>query len=121
MRPYDGYSDEAMADPTADCREIINNSDFDIEGGSFWLRYIIVRNSDVANDAVLELYDQDEGVAVGANKRGEFDVPAEATTVLDIPAPGIKFDKNCTAGITGATGTIAAYAIHAGGYIVGGM
>ena len=119
-REYDGYNDEALVDPTAtDARELITGSDFDGDGAAFWLRYIIIRNTGVAG--VCEIYDQDEGVAVAANKRFEFDVPATTTTTIDIPAPGIMFITNLTAGLTGNTGTVAAYACHAGGYLVGGM
>jgi len=117
-REYDGFNDEAMADPTAACRELITGADFDGEGATFWLRYILVSNTGPAG--ILELYDQNEAVAVGANKRGEFNVPAD-TTLIEIPAPGMSFRVNLTAGLTGATGTIAAYGIHAGGYLVGGM
>lgn len=120
MRPYDGYNDEALADPTADCRELITDADFDGNGQEFWLRYIIIRESGgVAG--VLELYDQDEGVAVAANQRTSVDVPASTTTSIDIPAPGMKFTTNITAGLNGGLGTVAAYNIHVGGYVTGGM
>ncbi len=121
-REYDGYNDEAIVDPAAtECRELISGADFDGEGAIFWLRYIIVRNSSAATAGILELYDQDEAVAVAADKRFEFDIPASATTVLELPAPGISFKTNLTAGLTSNNGTVAAYAIHAGGYLVGGM
>jgi hypothetical protein len=45
MKPFDGYSDEAIADPTVDCRELISGADFDGDGQEFWLRFIIVRES----------------------------------------------------------------------------
>ena len=121
MRPISGFSDEAMADPTADCRELISGADFDGAGQEFWLRYIIIRNSHAADDAVLEVYDQNEGVAVGANLRFVADVPASTTTTIEFPAPGVKFRTNLTAGINGAVGTVAAYNVHAGGYATGGM
>ena len=120
-REYDGYSDEAMADPTADCRELITGANFDGSGQEFWLRYIIIRNSHAADDAILEVYDQNEGVAVGANLRFVADVPASTTTTIEFPAPGVRFSVNITAGINGGTGTVAAYNVHAGGYVTGGM
>ncbi len=121
-RDYDGFNDEAMVSPTAtECRELISDANFDLDGAVFWLRYIIIRNSSAAVDGILEVYDQDEAVAVAANKRFEFDVPASTTTVLELPAPGISFKVNITAGLTTNLGTVAAYAIHAGGYLVGGI
>ena len=120
MKPYDGYSDEAMADPTADCRELISGANFDGNGQEFWLRYIIAIETGGV-DAILEFYDQNEGVAVGANKRFSVNIPKSTTTTIDIPAPGIKFTTNMTAGVTGGAGTLAAYNIHAGGYLVGGV
>lgn len=120
MKPYDGYSDEAMADPTADCRELISGSDFDGNGQEFWLRYIIAIETGGV-DAILELYDQNEGVAVAANKRFSVNVPKSTTTMIEFPAPGVKFTTNITAGVNGGSGTLAAYNVHAGGYLVGGM
>ena len=120
-REYDGYNDEALADPTTDCRELITGADFDGEGAVFWLRYIIIRNSHASTDAILELYDQDEGAATGANQRGAIDVPASTTTYIEFPAPGKSFKTNLTAGINGGSGTISAYNVVAGGYLVGGM
>ena len=119
MRPYSGFSDEAMADPTVDCRELISGADFDGGGQEFWLRYIIVRNTGIAG--ALEVYDQNEGVAVGANLRFVADCPANATTTIEFPAPGVRFVTNLTAGLNAAAGTVAAYNVQAGGYLSGGM
>ncbi len=118
-RDFDGYNDEAMADPTVDCRELITGADFANGGQIFWLRYLIVYNSGAAG--VLDVYDQNEGVAVAANQRFAMNVPAASTTVLEIPAPGISFTTCITAGLNGGIGTIGAYGIHAGGFVVGGM
>jgi len=120
MRPYDGYSDEAMANPTADVRELISGADFDGNGQEFWLRYIIARESGGA-DAILEVYDQNEGVAVAASLRFVVDIPKSTTTMIEFPAPGVRFVTNITAGVNGGTGTLAAYNVHAGGYVNGGM
>jgi hypothetical protein len=120
-RDYDGYNDEALTDPTVDCRELITGADFDAGGQIFWLRYIIIRNSHATDDAILEVYDQNEGVAVAINLRFTADLPANATTVIEIPSPGISFYVNITAGLNGATGTVAVGNAHAGGYQVGGM
>lgn len=120
MRPYDGVTDEALADPTVDCRELISGADFDGNGQEFWLRYIILRESGgVAG--VLEVYDQDEGAAVGANLKFTANVPANATTTIEFPAPGMRFATNIVAGLNGGLGTVAAYNAHAGGYVTGGM
>jgi len=120
MRPYDGYNDQAMADPTAACRELISGANFDGNGQEFWLRYIIAIETGGV-DAILEFYDQNEAVAVAANKRFSVNIPKSTTTTIDIPAPGIKFTTNLVAGVTGGSGTLAAYNIHAGGYLIGGM
>lgn len=120
MKPFDGYNDEAMADPTADVRELISGADFDGDGQEFWLRSLIIRESGGV-DAILDVYDQNEGVAVAANQRFSVNVPKSTTTTIDIPAPGIKFTTNLTAGVNGGLGTLAAYNIHASGYVVGGM
>lgn len=120
-REYDGYNDEALADPTADCREIITGADFNGEGSTFWLRYIIIRNSHATADAVVNVYDQDEGVAVNTNLRFVFDAPASTTTTVELPAPGASFLTNITAGIVSGTGTVDIGNVHAGGYLVGGM
>ena len=119
MRPFDGYNDQALADPTVDCRELITDADFDGNGTIFFLRYIIIRNSGIVG--VLEIYDQNEGVAVGANLRFVADLPAATTTLIEIPAPGISFVVNITAGLTAAAGTVAIGNAHAGGYVSGGM
>jgi len=120
MRPYDGYSDQAMADPTAACREIISGANFDGNGQEFWLRYIIAIETGGV-DAILQVYDQNEAVAVAANLRFAANVPKSTTTMIEFPAPGVKFTTNITAGVVGGSGTLAAYQVHAGGYISGGM
>lgn len=120
MKPFDGYSDEAMADPTVDCRELISGADFDGDGQEFWLRFIIVRESGGV-DGVFDIYDQNEGAEVAANKRFSVNVPKSTTTTIEFPAPGVKFVTNITGGLVGAAGTVSAYNVHAGGYVVGGM
>ncbi len=120
-REYDGFNDEALADPTADCRELITGADFDGDLGTFWLRYIIIRESGGANDAIVSLYDQDEGVAVAANLRAAFDLPKGTTQIIEFPAPGLSFKTNITAGLVAAAGTVAIGNAHAGGYLIGSM
>jgi len=121
MRPYDGHSDEALADPTVDCRELITGADFDGEEATFWCRGIVVKNDHAADDAVLSLYDQNEGVAVAANQKGSYDIPAATTVFIEFPAPGKSFLVNIVAGLDGAVGTVNAYDISASGYLTGGM
>jgi len=119
-RDYDGNNATAMVDPTAQVRELITGADFNGEAATFWLRSLVIRNTGV--DGVLEVYDQDGAIAaVPANKKLDIDVPANATTVVELPGPGVSFKTNITAGLNGALGTVAAYAIHAGGYLVGGQ
>jgi len=118
-RDYDGNNALAMIDPTAGVRELIAGANFDGEACTFWLRSLVIRNTGV--DGVLEVYDQNAAVAVAANKKLDIDVPANSTTVVELPGPGVSFKVNITAGLNGALGTVAAYAIHAGGYLVGGQ
>jgi len=112
--PVSGYNDEALTVPATDMREIISGEDFDGEGVVFWLRGMAIGNEHATETAVVELADQDEGALTAANQRGVFICPANATTVFDFPAPGIKFKTNITAATTG--GTIGAYGVVAWGY-----
>jgi hypothetical protein len=70
---------------------------------------------------VFDIYDQNEGAEVAANKRFSVNVPKSTTTTIEFPAPGVKFVTNITGGLVGAAGTVSAYNVHAGGYVVGGM
>jgi hypothetical protein len=112
--PLSGYNDEALTIPATDMREIISGEDFDGDTVTFWLRSLVVGNEHATETAVVELADQDEGALTAANQRGVFICPPNATTVFDIPAPGIAFKTNITAATT--LGTIGAYGVLAAGY-----
>jgi hypothetical protein len=120
-RDLSGHNDEALADPTADARELITGANFDGESATFHLRGLWFYNADLANDAVIELFDQDEGVAVALNGRGVIACPAGVTTVVSFEEPGIMFRTNLTAGINGGVGTVAAFQALAWGYLEGGQ
>jgi len=118
-RDLSGRSDEALTIPATDCRELISGADFDGELATFHLLGIIIYNSDGAADAVVDIYDQDEGVAVAANQQFTIVAPFGVTTIVSLDAPGWQFHTNITAATTG--GTIAAYEAGAWGYLEGGM
>ena len=118
-RPYSGHNDEDLVLPATDVRELISGADFDARNVAFWLRSLTIRNYDGANDTVVDIYDQDEGVAVAANQRLSLDIPAGTTAMFDFPSPGIKFVTNITAASTPIS-TVAAYEASASGYIDGG-
>lgn len=109
--PLSGINDEAL-DTTAN--EIISGEDFDDEGVIFWLRSLVVGNEHVTETGIVELYDQDEAAVSSTKQRGVFICPPNATTIFDIPAPGIAFKTNICAAIT--NGTVGAYGVVASGY-----
>jgi len=109
--PLSGYNDAVL---TTTVVEIISGEDFDGEGVVFWLRSLMIYNSHASIDAIVDLYDQDEGAVVAANQRGTIIAPYGTTTVVDFPAPGIAFRTNIGA-VLGA-GTVAAYECLAWGY-----
>jgi hypothetical protein len=82
-RPYSGHNDEDLVLPATDVRELISGADFDARNVAFWLRSLTIRNYDGANDTVVDIYDQDEGVAVAANQRLSLDIPAGTTAMFD--------------------------------------
>lgn len=118
-RPISGNTDEALTTPGADCRELISGLNPNGDNATFWCRGIIIYNSHAADDAVVDVYDQDEGVAVAANQRFTIIAPAGTTTVVEFAAPGFAFVTNLTAGTT--NGTVAAYEAGAWGYLEGGQ
>jgi len=109
--PLSGYNDEALDNAA---KEIISGEDLDGDGVVFWLRSLIIGNEHATEDAIVELYDQDEAARSTTAQRGLFVCPAKATTVFDIPAPGIAFKTNISAAIVG--GTVGAYGVLAAGY-----
>jgi len=112
-----GNTNEALTIPATDCRELMS-----VPGGGFhsdrvfWLRHIWAYNSHATDDAVIQVYDEDENAAgaTAALERFSFSVPAGTLGSIDIPAPGIMFVTNITASVTG--GTIAIYQAGASGY-----
>ncbi len=114
-----GNSDEALTIPATDCRELITGADFDGQMAVFHCLGIIVYNSHADTDSVVDIYDQDEAVAVAASQRLTLICPFGVTTMITFPDPGFLFKVNITAAVTG--GTIAAYEIGAFGYTTGGQ
>lgn len=101
--PLSGYNDEAFTAPATDVREMITSADFDGRNRIFWLRGFIVANEHATQVSVYEFYDQNEAAATAANQRGTVILPANASTHVDLTAPGFKFVTNLTAGITNGT------------------
>lgn len=114
-----GRSDEALTIPATDCRELITGADFDGELATFHLLGIIIYNSHVSTDTVVDIYDQDEAAAVATNQQLTIVTPFGVTTIVSLDAPGWQFHTNITAATTGAT--IAAYDASAFGYLEGGQ
>jgi len=113
--PISGYNDEALTAPATDVREIVAPGyDLDGRGRVFWLRGISITNEHSTNDAVVELWEQDEGAAVAANQRSTIYVPASSTVHVDYPEPGLKFLTNVCASTT--AGTINAYGVSTYGF-----
>lgn len=108
-----GNTDEALTTPAVDVRELMSAGGFQADR-KFWLRFVWVNNSHATDDATVQIYDQDEGVAVAANERLSFLAPALTLTVIEVPAPGERFITNITAAVT--NGTVAIYQAGAGGY-----
>ena len=85
---------------------------------TFWLRTMWVYNSHATDDAILDLFDSDEGAnPTAATQKATIVCPAGTTVVVDFGNPGLEFRTNCVAAQTG--GTIAAYEAGGNGYEVG--
>lgn len=111
--PHSGNTDEALTTPAVDCRELLGTG-FRQANRTFQCRSIWVYNSHATEDATVQVYDQAEGVAVAANERFAFQVPAQTTVIVEFPAPGMEFRTNITAAVT--NGTVAIYQAGASGY-----
>lgn len=112
-----GVTDEALTTSGADVRELLGTG-FSQANRDFWLRSVWIYNSHATTDGVVTLWDQAEGVAVAANERFSFPVPAATLTKIDFPAPGLRFLTNICAAVS--AGTVAVYQAGASGYEEGG-
>ena len=112
-----GKNDEALTTPAVDCRELISGGFHADPNGNvrkFKLRSLWAYNSHAAQTAVVQVYDQAEGVAVAANEVLAFPIPPTTYAKIDFPAPGLEFLTDIVAAVTG--GTIAIYQAGALGY-----
>jgi len=115
--PRSGNTDEALTAPATDVRELLGDGFHTDPNGNtrkFRLRSVWAYNSHATDTALIQVYDQDEGVAVAANEKFAFPVPPETYVKIDFPAPGYEFFTNLTAAVT--NGTIAIYQAGAIGY-----
>ncbi|MBW2559624.1 MAG: hypothetical protein JRE40_02090 [Deltaproteobacteria bacterium] len=108
---FSGYNDEAL---TTTVKSISSDADFATKGRVFWLKGISISNTHASETGLVDLYDQDEGAIVAANQRGSILCPPNSTTVVDYPAPGIKFATEVGAVLT--NGTVGAYDVLVTGY-----
>lgn len=110
--PFSGYNDAILG---AAVLSISSDAAFATKGKVFWLRGIVITNTHATQTGLVDLYDQDEAAAVAANKRGSIQCPPVATTVVDFPAPGIKFITEV--GAVKTNGTVVAYDVLVTGYM----
>ncbi len=110
--PFSGYNDAALG---AAVLSISSDADFAGKGKVFWLRGVLITNTHATDTAKVDLFDQDEAAVTPANMRGSVQCPAKATTMIDFPAPGIKFITEV--GAVKTAGTIAAYDVLVTGYM----
>lgn len=109
--PFSGYNDHALA------TELYRICEPGIGSKVFWLKGIVINNPGDSNHEV-KLFDEAEADSptspTAGNQRLAITAKANATTVVDIPAPGIKFVTD-----VGAIGhaDITAYDIAVTGYL----
>jgi len=113
--PFSSYSDEAMDAYDDDCRKIDQN---DVTAGRVkWLRGIMITENG-GTAGTLQIYDYDtEGASPTATlQRAAIYFGANQTTVIDFPAPGLKFIDGIIAGMDADGPTVPAYGIVVWGY-----
>ena len=114
--PVSGHTDEALAAPGTDMREVISGLDPDGDGRIFYLTYLSVGNEHATETAVVELADQDEAGITAANQRGApIHIGPGDTVEVTFPDGAMPFITNCTAGVT--NGTVATLSVQAAGYL----
>ena len=114
--PVAGHTDEALAAPGSDMREVISGLDPDGDGRIFYLTYLSVANEHATETAVVELADQDEASITAANQRGApIHIGPGDTVEVSYPDGAMPFITNCVAGVT--DGTVADLSVHAAGYL----
>lgn len=110
--PFSGYNDDAQH--AANLYRICEPG---LGGRVFWLRGIIINNPG-SSDREMKLYDEAEAdtptTPTAAKQRTAITAKAGATTVVDYPAPGIKFVDDL--GAVSHT-DITAYDIAVTGYL----
>ena len=119
----DGINNEVLVDEATDARDILtdlagNSPDFDGDGRVFELKDVTISNESVTTDAVVELWDANEGAGpAAANQRATIIVPANSTVERKWETRGPTFTIGCVASLDGGNGTINIGAIHASGYL----
>jgi len=114
--PVAGHTDEALAAPGTDMREVISGLDPDGDGRIFYLTYITIANEHATETAVVELADQDEAAITAANQRGApIHVGPGDTVEVSYPDGAMPFITNCTIACT--NGTVATLSVQGSGYL----
>ncbi|MBA7641376.1 hypothetical protein ES703_49053 [subsurface metagenome] len=107
--PFSGYNKVASDETTL--KRICEPG---LDGRVFWMKGIII-NNEGASDHIVKIYDEAEAAtATPAKQRLPITAKANATTVVDFPAPGIKFVDDVGA-VSHAD--IKAYGIAVTGYL----
>lgn len=110
--PFSGHNTVAL---DAAVKSISTAAGFAAKGKVFWLKGISITNTHATQTGLVDLYDQVAGAIVPASKRGSVQCPPVATTVVDFPAPGIKFIAEV--GAVKTNGTFIAYDVLVTGYM----
>ena len=110
-----GYTDEAMAAFDSDARKLWDAGV--TTGRVAYLRSIIITETG-GTAGTLYLYDYNtEGASPTTTlQRATIYCPASCTTMVDFPAPGLKFVTGILGALAAAGATIGAYAVTVLGY-----
>lgn len=110
--PFSGYNDDAQH-----AANLMRICEPGIGSKVFWLKGIIINNPG-SSDREVKLYDEAEAASpttpTAALQRLAITAKANATTAVDIPAPGIKFVTDVGAK---SHADITAYDIAVTGYL----
>lgn len=117
--PRSGVTGEALTTSATDVRSLLGLNSTLTEDRVLFLRAVWAYNSHAANADTLTLWDVAEGAGpAAATQRLSVPLPALTLTMVEFPAPGLKFVTNLTASLDNspAAGTVAVYEAGATGY-----
>lgn len=110
---FSGVSNDALG---ASVKSLCSDVVFSTIKKTFWCRYIQVTNEHATETALIDIYDMEEAGAAVANQRGSIQVGPTDTVIVEYPAPGLKVVTEL--GATTTNGTVNAYNVICGGYLV---